>query len=384
MTEVREGQAPPTLERDEFVVRFRERFFDPEFRAEDAALGRLEEIAWQAFHEGRKSPVTQKAGPGYADPDYDLSVDWTATRARLDAAAKTWADPATKTRTFVICASPRNDGTCPGEMSKTFRLSGLIEEMLVAAGIEVDFFDLSLVASEYGRTIHPCKGCVSTAMPLCHWPCSCYPNHSLGQVSDWMAEIYERWVLAHAVVIVTPVHWYQSPSPLKLMIDRLVCADGGNPDPTSTQGKKPALAKELELKGWDYPKHLDGRAYGVLVHGDVAGIEGSRRALCDWLDWMGFVDAGAQAPARPLHRLLRALRDQPRHARRRHRRSGKGAQRRPCRRPRRRGAATRRAEVGTGRSAAATAQIKSARAHRPGPRYAHNVALQQSASRKQS
>ena len=295
MTVVRKGQAPPTLERDEFVVRFRKRFFDPAFRAEDAALGRLEEIAWQAFHEGRKSPVTQKAGPGYADPDFDLSVDWTATRARLDAAAKTWADPATKTRTLVICASPRNDGTCPGEISKTFRLSGLIEEVLVAVGIEVDFLDLSLVASEYGRTIHPCKGCVSTAMPLCHWPCSCYPNHSLGQVNDWMAEIYERWVLAHAVVIVTPVHWYQSPSPLKLMIDRLVCADGGNPDPTSTQGKKPELAKELELKGWDYPKHLDGRAYGVLVHGDVAGIEGSRRALCDWLDWMGFVDAGAQA-----------------------------------------------------------------------------------------
>jgi hypothetical protein len=31
------------------------------------------------------------------------------------------------------------------------------------------------------------------------------------------------------------------------------------------------------------------------VHGDVAGIEGTRRSLCDWLDWMGFIDAGAQA-----------------------------------------------------------------------------------------
>jgi hypothetical protein len=27
----------------------------------------------------------------------------------------------------------------------------------------------------------------------------------------------------------------------------------------------------------------------------VAGIESSRRALSDWLDWMGFVDAGVQA-----------------------------------------------------------------------------------------
>jgi hypothetical protein len=31
------------------------------------------------------------------------------------------------------------------------------------------------------------------------------------------------------------------------------------------------------------------------VHGDVAGVEDSRRALSDWLDWMGFIDAGAQA-----------------------------------------------------------------------------------------
>jgi multimeric flavodoxin WrbA len=110
-----------------------------------------------------------------------------------------------------------------------------------------------------------------------------------------MAEIYERWVAAHGVLLVTPTHWYQASSPLKLMMDRLVCADGGNPDPTSTGGKDPAKAKELELAGWPYPKHLAGRAYGVVVHGDVAGIEGTRRALCDWLDWMGLIDAGPEA-----------------------------------------------------------------------------------------
>jgi multimeric flavodoxin WrbA len=110
-----------------------------------------------------------------------------------------------------------------------------------------------------------------------------------------MGEIYEKWVLAHGIIIFTPVYWYQSTSALKLMIDRLVCADGGNPDPTSTSGKDAEKAKAIELQGWPYPKHLAGRAYGVLVHGDVAGIEGSRRALCDWLDWMGLVDAGPSA-----------------------------------------------------------------------------------------
>ena len=102
-------------------------------------------------------------------------------------------------------------------------------------------------------------------------------------------------LLSDGVLLVTPVHWYQAASPLKLMMDRMVCADGGNPDPTSTHGKDPEKAKALELKGWDYPKHLAGRAYGVVVHGDVAGIESVRRALCDWLDWMGLVDAGSQA-----------------------------------------------------------------------------------------
>jgi multimeric flavodoxin WrbA len=107
-----------------------------------------------------------------------------------------------------------------------------------------------------------------------------------------MAEIYERWVAAHGVMIVTPVYWYGPPAGLKAMIDRLVCADGGNPDPTTTQGKDPAAAKKLELEGWSYPKHLAGRGFAVVVHGDVEGVDGLRRALCDWLSWMHLVPAG--------------------------------------------------------------------------------------------
>lgn len=56
------------------------------------------------------------------------------------------------------------------------------------------------------------------------------------------------WVAVHGVMIVTPVSWYQAPSGLKAVMDRLVCADGGNPDPTTTQGKDSAMAKEIELQ----------------------------------------------------------------------------------------------------------------------------------------
>lgn len=114
-----------------------------------------------------------------------------------------------------------------------------------------------------------------------------------GQRNDWMHEIYPRWVAAHGVMIVSPVHRHQAPSVLKLMIDRLVCADGGNPDPIRTEGKHAKKAKAIELAGWDYPRHLKGRAFCVVVHGDTAGAETLRRNLRDWL--RDLVPAGGAA-----------------------------------------------------------------------------------------
>ena len=295
MTKIRKGQAPAPLDRAAFSQRFQAHFADPAFSPEAPALARLEAIAWDALQDGRKAPSTRPAGRGFADASYPISTEWMDTRKRLRAAQQQWTQAATPSRVLLVCGSARNDGTCPGEVSKTWRLTMLAAKVLAAKGITADVLDLSLVTSEYGRTIHPCKGCVSSAMPLCHWPCSCYPNHALGQVNDWMAEIYERWVAAHGVIILAPTYWYQSPSPLKQMIDRLVCADGGNPDPSTTHGKTVTEAKALEQQGWSYPKHLAGRTYGVVVHGDVAGVEAHRRSLSDWLEWMGLVDAGAAA-----------------------------------------------------------------------------------------
>jgi len=80
-----------------------------------------------------------------------------------------------------------------------------------------------------------------------------------------------------------------------LMIDRLVCADGGNPDPTATRGKDAEKAKAIELSGWDYPKHLAGRLFATVVHGDAKGIRGVGHALSDWLTSMGLESAGKTA-----------------------------------------------------------------------------------------
>lgn len=292
---VRKGQGPGKIEREIFGQRFRAHFDDPTFDQERDAIARLEAIAFGNYQDARKSPLTRLAGEGYADPTYELSIEWIEARAKIDAARAHFEDGSVSSRVLVVVGAARNDDTCPGEMSKSFRLAQVTRAVLEQDSIEVDLLDLSLLSSEVGKVIHPCKGCVSTAMPLCHFPCSCYPNHSLDQTNDWMAEIYERFTLAHGIIIITPVYWYSPPAVLKLMIDRLVCADGGNPDPTSTAGKKPEKAKALELAGWSYPKHLAGRTFGLVVHGDAAGIEGVRRGLTEWLLAMDMIDAGARA-----------------------------------------------------------------------------------------
>jgi multimeric flavodoxin WrbA len=290
------GMPSVELSEHEFKRRFLERHYDPDFDAVRREIDAVADVAWKSYIDYHKSPRTRRAGSQFADPDFDLPLEWLATRRAIHEAEARRTKPRSPSRILVINSSSRSDQTCPGEMSKTYRLAKIAERAIERhARFEVDFLDLSRLTSEYGRVIYPCKACVSTAMPLCHWPCSCYPNHAIGQTQDWMNEIYPRWVAAHGVMIVTPVHWYQAPSVLKLMIDRMVCADGGNPDPTSTGGKDPARAKAVELAGWDYPKHLAGRAFAVVVHGDAAGAENLRRMLCDWLSDLELVQAGRRA-----------------------------------------------------------------------------------------
>lgn len=291
----RKGMPATRLSRADFCERYLEQFSDPRFDVIRGSLIQAADIAFKAYEAGTKAPHTRKAGSDFHDPDYDLSCDWLAARAAIGAAKQRFDDKS-RPRILVINGSPRSEHTCPGEMSKSWRLVQLAKETIEGCHpCEVEVLDLSRVTSEYGRTIHPCKACFSTAAPLCHWPCSCYPNYAMGQTHDWMNDIYPMWVAAHGVMIVTPVHWYQASSPLKLMIDRLVCADGGNPDPTLTGGKDARRAKEIELEGWDYPRHLEGRLFSVVVHGDVEGVENLRRALSDWMCFMHMIPAGPKA-----------------------------------------------------------------------------------------
>src|SRR3979409_1564982 len=119
--DVRKGMPSVELSREEFEKRYRSRFADPAFRPLQRELDAIIAAAWDGYINYRKAPLTRMAGPGFADPDYDLSVDWLAAREAILAAQRRH-DAADETpRILLINGSSRSDPTCPGEMSKTWR-----------------------------------------------------------------------------------------------------------------------------------------------------------------------------------------------------------------------------------------------------------------------
>jgi hypothetical protein len=62
-----------------------------------------------------------------------------------------------------------------------------------------------------------------------------------------------------------------------------------------THGKDPARAKAVEDAGWSYPRHLAGRVFSLVVHGDSTGVDAVTSALHNWLTDMGLIPAGHQS-----------------------------------------------------------------------------------------
>src|SRR5688572_7043397 len=158
-TAVRKGQGDVKLSREEFERRLRERFYDPAFATIDDAVTRVVEVAWTAYDEYHKSRRTRKAGPGFADPDFDLPVEWLEARERVADAQRAHDDPAAQPRVLLVCGAARHDQTCPGEMSKTFRLVEIARAEAERGGMSCDVLDLSHLTAQYGRQIFPCKAC---------------------------------------------------------------------------------------------------------------------------------------------------------------------------------------------------------------------------------
>ncbi len=84
-----------------------------------------------------------------------------------------------------------------------------------------------------------------------------------------IAEVYEKWLFAHAVMIIAPASSSSIAQHIKPPIDRLTAAG--------------------------YTAHFADRAYGVVVHGHCAAIDSTRPMLTGWLDAMGMVDSDSFA-----------------------------------------------------------------------------------------
>jgi hypothetical protein len=177
-------------------------------------------------------------------------------------------------RVLIIAGSNRRQYNCPGVDSKARALMFRMGDRLPQEW-EIDMEDLGNV---FGRAkIQSCNACVSTSMALCVWPCNCYEKNSKSEPDlMWDLDLYSRLDLADAWAIIGPVNWYAPSSSLKLMFDRLVCMNGGNPREGLIEHKNPEAAMKLEhLPEWESLSlnHLEGRTAGFFCYGDGGGDE---------------------------------------------------------------------------------------------------------------
>ena len=86
--EPRKGMPATKLSNEEFTQRYLEQFFDPAFDSVRAERGKITAVAWENYDRSRKSSATKKAGIGFANADYDLSVEWYATSGAIAQAQK--------------------------------------------------------------------------------------------------------------------------------------------------------------------------------------------------------------------------------------------------------------------------------------------------------
>ena len=177
-------------------------------------------------------------------------------------------------RVLLVAGSQRRLHSCPGLDSKARFLMQRMASKL-PAGWQIDTED---IGNEHGKPrIQPCNGCVSSAAPLCIWPCNCYgPNSETQPDLMWNLDVYGRLARTDAWAFIGPMNWYGPSSTFKLMFDRLVCMNGGNSRPDLIDKKNTQKAQALERsKLWPElsKNHLEGRTAAFFCYGDEGGPE---------------------------------------------------------------------------------------------------------------
>lgn len=177
-------------------------------------------------------------------------------------------------KVLVIAGSQRRLNSCPGLDSKA---RALMHRMVgrLPMGWQIDHED---IGNEHGKPkIQSCNACVSSSMALCVWPCNCYgPNSDHQPDLLWNLHLYERLARADAWAFIGPINWYAPSSNFKLLFDRLVCMNGGNPRPDLIEKKSTLLAQALERSPeWSTltKNHLEGRTAAFFCYGDQGAAD---------------------------------------------------------------------------------------------------------------
>lgn len=178
-----------------------------------------------------------------------FSPSFVAASAGQQGAARRGGALPGRPRVLLIHGGAAGDGAAgAGSLSRTRRLVDLARTVLDAGGLESRMLDLGRLRTGWQG---PCHG--DAGVPA-----------------------------ADGALIVLPAHGCHPSSVLRMLIDR-----GLDPMPGHPSGADPPAA-------WHAPAGTC-RTYGLVVHGDPPRALQVRRALCEWLDCMGLLDACEQA-----------------------------------------------------------------------------------------
>jgi hypothetical protein len=190
-------------------------------------------------------------------PDQDSATAVMRQRLGLESAFHPDDDPSPGhgSRVLLVCAL----GTDPREARASNRLLGIARTAFETARVQTEVLNLSLAAAAQTD------------------------GRGLGLGARTPAPAGAPWAhgtVAHGVLILMPAHWRRASSALKLLMNRSA------PAASSGAGSgEPA---------WSHQPYVGARTYGLVTHGDLRCPSRARHALCDWLDWMGLLDACEQ------------------------------------------------------------------------------------------
>lgn len=136
-------------------------------------------------------------------------------------------------------------------------------------------FEPDSIEPVYDISVAPSREFVAELVPVHN--CNCYAKNSKFEPDlMWDLDMYSRLDLADAWAIIAPVNWYAPTSNLKLMFDRLVCINGGNPREDLIEHKNAELAMKLEHSDeWKKlsQNHFEGKTCAFFCYGDGGGDE---------------------------------------------------------------------------------------------------------------